>query len=89
MVESELREIPKGWEVGILSDVTKIIMGQSPDGESYNTDKIGTVLINGPVEFGEYFTNQTKWTTTITKLSQVGDLIVVRDSDQSFQMFDV
>ena len=76
MVESELGDVPKGWRGGTLSDVTKIIMGQSPDGESYNTDKTGTVLINGPVEFGEYFTNQTKWTTIVTKLSEVGDLII-------------
>ena len=30
------REIPKGWEVGILSDIANIVMGQSPDGSTYS-----------------------------------------------------
>jgi type I restriction enzyme S subunit len=76
MVDSELGEIPAGWEVGKLGDVTDIIMGQSPIGDSYNFDKIGTPLINGPVEFGSYFTNRSKWTTSVTKLSEFNDLIV-------------
>ncbi len=76
MVESELGKMPKGWEVGKIEDVAKIIMGQSPLGESYNTESIGTPLINGPVEFGDYFTQKNKWTTSVTKLSEVGDLII-------------
>ncbi|HBA04670.1 MAG TPA: hypothetical protein DCW51_12440, partial [Clostridium sp.] len=28
------KEIPKGWKVGVLSDIAEIIMGQSPNGES-------------------------------------------------------
>jgi type I restriction enzyme S subunit len=70
------KEIPKGWRVGILSDVVNIIMGQSPDGETYNTEGNGTPLVNGPVEFGEYFTKKTKWTTQPTKLSAPNDLII-------------
>lgn len=76
MVESELGEVPVGWNFGKMGDITKIIMGQSPDGDSYNIDGTGTPLINGPVEFGEYFTNKTKWTTKLTKLSEIGDLVI-------------
>lgn len=76
MVESELGEVPLGWKMGKFEDITKIIMGQSPDGESYNLNGIGTPLINGPVEFGEYFTNKSKWTTKLTKSSEIGDLII-------------
>jgi type I restriction enzyme S subunit len=50
-------------------------MGLSPDGESYNTDSIGSPLINGPVEFGEYFPVRTKWTTSPTRMAEAGDLI--------------
>lgn len=70
------KEIPKGWALGVLSDVTNIIMGQSPDGETYNVYGEGYPLINGPVEFGGYFTNKSKWTTSPTKLSEFNDLIV-------------
>ena len=70
------KELPKGWKVGKMEDVTKIIMGQSPLGESYNIEGIGTPLVNGPVEFGDYFTQKSKWTTSVTKLSEAGDLII-------------
>lgn len=69
-------EIPEGWEVEGLGQFTEIEMGQSPIGTSYNTDGIGTPLVNGPVEFGNYFTKKQKWTTKPTKLSKQGDLIV-------------
>lgn len=76
LVESELGDVPKGWEVKPISDVANIVMGQSPDGESYNNSGDGMALINGPVEFGYYHPKRIKWTTQITKISQVGDLIV-------------
>lgn len=69
------KEIPKGWEVGKLGDIAIIIMGPSPVGESYNEDGEGVPLINGPVEFGEYFTVKTKWTTEPKKYCKKNDLI--------------
>jgi type I restriction enzyme S subunit len=70
------KEIPEGWEWDRLDKLTKIEMGQSPKGDTYNIDGIGTPLINGPVEFGDYFTAKTKWTSSPTKLSKKGDLII-------------
>ncbi len=72
----EMGWIPEGWEVGVLEDHCEIIMGQSPKGESYNVLGIGTPLVNGPVEFGEYFTERMKWTTEPTKYSKNNDLVV-------------
>lgn len=69
------KEIPLGWVNGKLADISTIIMGQSPEGESYNEDAIGIPLINGPVEFGEYFTVKTKWTTEPKKYCKKNDLI--------------
>ena len=71
----DLENLPEGWRVGKLSDIATIVMGQSPDGESYNELGIGIPLINGPVEFGEYFTIKTKWTTDPKKYCNEGDLI--------------
>lgn len=51
-------------------------MGHSPKGDTYNTDGVGTPLVNGPVEFGPYFTRRTMWTTAPTRLSVRGDLVV-------------
>ena len=54
-------------------------MGQSPSGDSYNTNGHGVPLINGPVEFGKEPFSETimsKYTTQPTKLCKKGDLIL-------------
>jgi type I restriction enzyme S subunit len=68
-------EIPKGWRVGKLSELAEVVMGSSPKGDTYNEDGIGIPLVNGPVEFGNYFLVKKKWTIAPTRLSISGDLI--------------
>ena len=67
-----------------LSDIAEINMGQSPAGSSYNSEGIGFVLVNGPVEFTEDpfgFTKSIKFTTAPTKFCEKNDaLICVRGS---------
>jgi type I restriction enzyme S subunit len=70
------KEIPVGWSVKRMKEISKITMGQSPKGESYNENELGTPLINGPVEFGNYFTVKTKWTTDPKKYCGIDDLIL-------------
>jgi type I restriction enzyme M protein len=67
------------WEMVELGSVSEIIMGQSPDGETYNDKGIGTPLINGPVEFGNEAFSKTlkiKFTTDPKKYCKEGDLIL-------------
>lgn len=69
----------EGWKVEKLGNIAEIIMGQSPDGSTYNSDGNGTPLINGPVEFssGPFSkTIRSKFTTSPTKYCQKGDLII-------------
>jgi len=73
---SALGDIPQGWAVKKLGEVATITMGLSPKGDTYNDQGDGTPLVNGPVEFGERFTKQVKWTTAPTKLCHDGDLVV-------------
>lgn len=75
MEDSELGEIPKGWGAVSFSELAEVIMGQSPDGESYNDIGDGVALINGPVEFDSFHPKRVKWTTQPTKFSRAGDLI--------------
>ena len=51
MIDSELGEIPSDWKVGVLSDMTEIIMGQSPKSDTYNNNKVGLPLLNGASDF--------------------------------------
>lgn len=75
-VPSPLGEIPLGWEVKKLGEVSTITMGLSPKGDTYNENGKGTPLVNGPVEFGERFAKEVKWTSAPSKLCSNGDLIV-------------
>ncbi len=77
--QTDLGPMPVSWKVKGLEEVALIIMGQSPDGESYNTDGKGVPLINGPVEFGPNPLSKTldaKFTTKPTKFCEQGDLIL-------------
>lgn len=71
-------EIPKNWELKKLKYFSEIIYGISPPEKTYNDEGIGTLLINGPVEYSiEDFgiTRSIKWTTEPTKIVQKGSLL--------------
>ena len=74
--ETELGLIPKGWRVGVLSDIAKITMGQSPSGESFNENEIGTVFYQGRAEFGFRFPTRRLHTTAPTRMAQSGDVLL-------------
>jgi type I restriction enzyme, S subunit len=63
------------WEKKKLGEVAEIIMGQSPDGDSYNIIGEGIPLINGPVEFTEKYPVKIKWTSKPTKYCQDKDVL--------------
>jgi len=71
--------IPPSWKWVRLGFVTKVIMGQSPPGVTYNTLGEGDPLINGPVEFSEGAFGTTalnQYTTAPTKRCKKGDLLL-------------
>ena len=73
--QTEIGEIPESWEVAKLGEITEIIMGQSPKGDTYNTDGEGEPLINGPAEFGSEYPTPVQWTSKPTKLCKDGDIL--------------
>jgi type I restriction enzyme S subunit len=70
------REIPEGWRVIELEEIAKCIMGQSPKGESYNFDKIGIPLLNGPADYENGILKGRTYTTEPTRLCQKDDLVL-------------
>lgn len=74
-VESKLGMIPEGWEVGSLSDVATLIMGQSPKSDTYNIIGEGLPLINGASDFKGGLINPLKYTTNPKKVSKQGDFV--------------
>ena len=59
-----------------LDDVCQIIMGQAPEGDSYNELGNGLQLIAGAGDFGEMTPLPKKFTTSPSKISDIGDLIL-------------
>jgi type I restriction enzyme, S subunit len=67
---------PVAWQIGSLTDIAEITMGISPDGSTYNEQGDGMPLVNGPVEYDDFFLRRIKWTTAPNKVSRRGDLII-------------
>lgn len=61
---------------GTLSDIATITMGQSPKGDTYNEDGIGTVFFQGRAEFGFRFPTQRLYTTDPKRMAQVNDVLM-------------
>ena len=75
-VESELGMIPKGWRVGMLSEIADITMGTSPSGTSYNTEGQGDVFYQGRAEFGFRFPQRNLYTTEAKRFAEVDSILV-------------
>ncbi len=66
----------KQWPRKKLGDVCEIVMGQSPDGTSYNAGGRGEPLLNGPTEFGVRHPTAVQWTTSPTRHAEAGDILL-------------
>ena len=64
------------WTPGVLSDIAIITMGQSPKGESYNEEGIGTVFFQGRAEFGFRFPTRRLYTTDPKRMACANDALM-------------
>ena len=64
------------WIEGVLSDVADITMGQSPKGDTYNEDGVGTVFFQGRGEFGFRFPTRRLFTTDPKRMAQSNDVLM-------------
>jgi type I restriction enzyme S subunit len=67
----------EGWEKKNLNQVSDVVSGQSPAGESYNEEEIGIPFYQGKTDFGEIFLKKpTKWTSQPTKFANKGNILM-------------
>ena len=66
---------PDGWAVTTLGVVADIIMGQSPNGESYNQKKDGLPFYQGITEFGEKYVDIKTFTNQPTKIIEANSIL--------------
>ncbi|HAO06043.1 MAG TPA: restriction endonuclease subunit S [Chryseobacterium sp.] len=69
------KEFPK-WEFKKFGDTANIILGQSPESDSYNSEGIGQYLIQGNADIINRKTKPRNWTSKPTKECKIGDLIL-------------
>ena len=74
---SELgRNIPVGWKVQNLSEITTIIQGNSPDGSTLNDTGEGTIFFQGKTDFGFRFPEVRIYTTAPYRLAEKFDTLL-------------
>jgi len=76
LVDSELGEIPEGWEVGCVDDEFVLTMGQSPPGDTYNEVGEGAPFYQGRAGFGSRFPTRRVYCTAPTRLAKAGDTLI-------------
>ena len=64
------------WEQRKLDDISKITMGQSPDGSTYSKVPTGHILVQGNADLQNGWVKPRIWTTQVTKTAEAGDLIM-------------
>ncbi|WP_270661484.1 restriction endonuclease subunit S [Streptococcus anginosus] len=77
LVKSQFIEKFTDVKKGILSDMATIIMGQSPDGKTYNDTGDGMAFYQGKTEFGDlYIREATTWTTAPSRIAIANDVLM-------------
>lgn len=71
-----IEDADKSWTPGVLSDIAKVTMGQSPKGDTYNEDGVGTVFFQGRAEFGFRFPARRLYTTDPKRMAQANDALL-------------
>jgi type I restriction enzyme S subunit len=69
-------ELPKGWIRITLSDISLIILGQSPPSSTYNEDGKGLPFYQGKLEFGDIYPTPQKWCVSPNKIAERGDVLI-------------
>jgi type I restriction enzyme S subunit len=69
-------KIPSDWEIFKLSELANVQMGQSPDGETYNTDGNGVPFVQGNADLGEINPIVRIYTTNPKKFSDPDDILL-------------
>lgn len=68
--------LPDGWRVGTLDEIAKIVMGQSPDGSTYNELGEGVIFFQGRTDFGFRFPSIRMYTTQPTRMALENDILI-------------
>lgn len=74
--ESELGLIPKGWKAEKFGEVNNLLMGQSPPGDTYNSDGEGLPFYQGRTDFGFRFPKKRIFCTQENRVASPGETLI-------------
>jgi type I restriction enzyme, S subunit len=74
--DSEMGEIPKGWNPSTIGSEFVLTMGQSPPGKTYNEIGNGLPFFQGRRDFGFRFPSNRVYCTAPQRLADYGDTLV-------------
>jgi type I restriction enzyme S subunit len=69
-------DLPTGWTWTTLTETSEVILGQSPNSDTYNTAGIGLPFYQGKAEFGDLYPTTVKWCSTPGKIAEAGDILI-------------
>lgn len=67
--------IPKGWSIKLLSEISDIIMGQSPKSEYYNSNEQGLPFHQGVGSYGELYLIDDVYSTQGNRIAEPNSII--------------
>ena len=70
------KQLPEGWETTQLAEVADIILGQSPDGKTVNSEGKGIVFYQGKAEFGLLHPTPRNYCTNPKKIAKENDILL-------------
>ncbi len=76
LVDSEIGEIPEGWEVKALGECINLTMGQSPPGSTYNERSEGLPFFQGNADFGFRYPEKRRYCTAPARIAHPDDTLV-------------
>ena len=69
-------EIPQSWGRAKLGEIFYLEMGQSPNSDSYNSQKKGLPFYQGKTDFGSFVPTPRVWCSSPTKIAETGDVLL-------------
>lgn len=70
------QQLPPGWIFAKLSDISAILMGQSPPSSTYNTERKGLPFFQGKAEFGALYPEVKVWCSRPGKIAEAGAVLL-------------
>lgn len=68
--------MPEGWKEGKLGEIAQIIMGQSPEGKTLNSNGNGTIFYQGSADFGFRFPSVRIFSTNPTRYAEQNSVLM-------------